>query len=286
MTTSPSFAATIPLNGNTFHLLREAIHARMGVYYADDQRDLLAIKLSPLVIESGFTNFLDYYYHLKYDNGTRDDWEKLITALAVNETYFWREYDQIRAAAQHIIPQWQRKHPGKPIRIWHAACASGEEPYTMAIALVEAGRYIYGPIDILASDINPKALEIAQRAIYRQRSFRAIPPEIKEKYFKPVEGQNYQLRDSIRRRVAFRRINLLNAEELQSMPEQHIIFCRNVFIYFSENVIRSVSNQFYQVLRPGGYLFLGAAESLLRINDHFDLVTQHGAIGYQKPAGG
>lgn len=261
-------------------LLASLIHERTGLLYAENRYDLLADKIRPLL--GNFGSLTDYYYFLKYDPDGGREWQRLQTALAVNESYFWREFDQIQGTAEEIVPRLQREHPGKPVRIWHAACATGEEPYSMAIALTQAGRFLHGPIEIIATDFNMDALAAARKGIYRQRSFRGLPPEIFNRYFTTTTNGQFQLDSGILARVDFRYANLLNPADVPGPGVFDIIFCRNAFIYFSETAIRQVIGQFHKVLTPSGYLFVAAAESLLRITTAFQLVEVGSAFGYQK----
>ena len=267
---------------SAFQILADLIHERTGLIYENSRADLLSDRLALLMSESGFDAYLDYYYYLKYDEKAEGEWRRVQHALAVNETYFWREYDQIRAAVEEIVPRLQRERPGQPVRIWHAACATGEEPYTMAIALTEAGCYLRGPVEITATDFNEAALEQACKGIYRQRSFRSIPLDIWRRYFQPSGVEQYQLVDAIRERVDFRYMNLLDETSMTGMRNYDIILCRNAFIYFSSPAIQRVVRHFYQALNPDSYLFVSAAESLLRITNQFELVEVGDAFGYQK----
>lgn len=271
-----------PLDDATFRLLRGLLEERFGVRYEDNQRDLLALKLAPRLQALGLSSFLDYYYYLRYDPQAVAEWPRAAAAIAVNETYFFREPDQINAVAYHLVPRWQAAHPGQVIRIWHAGCASGEEPYTMAIVLTESGAFERGPIDILGTDMNPQALDIAFRGVYRPRSFRATPPEVREKYFEPLDENQWVLKETIRQRVRFFQLNLMDMGAMARLTGIHVIFCRNVFIYFSPQNIRKVSEAFARSLREDGWLFLGAAESLLKISDRFELAEIGGAFGYRK----
>ena len=130
-------------------ILRDLVQERTGMVFNDDKGHLLD-KLTPLVIERGFQSFLDYYYLLKYDDKADDEWRRVLDAIAVQETFFWREMDQIRALVDILVPQWVERHKGEPLQIWSSACASGEEPLTIAMALSEAGWFTKIPIEIQA----------------------------------------------------------------------------------------------------------------------------------------
>ncbi len=133
------YTETLGLSDTAFNLLRDLIHHRTGLFYENNKQEMLADKLSARVVECGFHSFLDYYYFLKYDPAAVAEWHKVMDALSVQETYFWREMDQVRALTEVLMPILVSEHPYRPVRLWSAACASGEEPLTLAIALTEAG---------------------------------------------------------------------------------------------------------------------------------------------------
>jgi chemotaxis protein methyltransferase CheR len=273
------------MNENALHLLVELILERTGLMYENSRVDLLIDRLTPLVIERGFDSFLDYYYLLKYDHQSEKEWRRLEAALAVNETYFWREFDQIQAAVDILIPHLQRSRPGVPVRIWHAGCATGEEPYSLAIALHLADRFSDGPIEISATDLNTEALARARAGIYRPRSFRTLPPSIRDTYFTPLSKSEFLLSDNIRAKVHFSHLNLMDQKMMALRQNYDIIFCRNVFIYFAPTAIKSVVTHFYHSLNSNGYLFVAAAESLLRFTTQFEFVEMGGVFTYRKSTG-
>jgi chemotaxis protein methyltransferase CheR len=271
----------VPSNG-ALQMLADLIHERTGLQYDANRMDLLVDRLAVLMAESGYTSIMDYYYYLRYDAASTEEWQRLQSALAVNETYFWREFDQIQAAAEIIVPSLQRERPGRPVRIWHAACASGEEPYSMAMALDQTGAYRRGEIEITATDFNLVALADARKAVYRPRSFRSLPETIRSTYFSPDSQERFMLNHAIKARVQFRYLNLMDEGDMAGMRDYDIIFCRNAFIYFSEPAIRQVVSWFYRSLTTMGTLFVAAAESLLRLTSQFDLVEIGNAFAYSK----
>ncbi|HEX7334430.1 MAG TPA: CheR family methyltransferase, partial [Pyrinomonadaceae bacterium] len=173
-----SRSQNLVLPEGTSALIRNLINERTGMFFDNGKSDLLIDKLSPLVIERGFSSYLDYYYLLKYDASARVEWQNVMNALSVQETYFWREIDQVRALVQSLVPQWHAQNPNSTLRIWSAACATGEEPLTIAIALNEAGWFERAPIEILASDASSKAIDRASQGVYRERAFRNLPPQL------------------------------------------------------------------------------------------------------------
>jgi chemotaxis protein methyltransferase CheR len=256
-------------------LLRDLIHQRTGLFFEDNRMGQLLEKLEPLVRNRGCQSFLEYYYLLK--DREAGEWELTWQALSVPETYFWREMSQVNALAQAVVPAWFR-NSSKPFRIWSAACSTGEEPYTLAMALNEAG-FGSHPVEIIGSDANPAALEKARAAAYREKSFRSLPPELRAKYFERA-GDRWRLRSEMMPRVIFKRVNLVEPGEVASMARVQAIFCRNVFIYFSAHAIRQTVAIMASKMASGSCLFVGAAESLLRMTTDFDLREIAGALAY------
>ena len=256
-------------------LLRDLIHDRTGLFFEDSRMDSLLEKLEPLARSRGFDSFLQYYYALK-DND-HGEWDRAWEALSVQETYFWREISQIDALVEIIVPDWFKRN-SLPFRIWTAACATGEEPYTIAMALIEAGLGSHA-IEIVASDASLAAIEAARRGVYREKSFRSLSPELRQRYFEPVQG-GWSLADKIKQRVAFKRANLFEPGEIAALARVQAIFCRNVFIYFSRHAIRQTVAMMASKMPPGGHLFVGASESLLRLTTDFELKEIGSALAY------
>jgi chemotaxis protein methyltransferase CheR len=179
--------------------------------------------------------------------------------------------DQIRALVDEIVPQFFRAHPHDTLSIWSAACAAGEEPLTIAMALHEAGWFDKARIDIHGSDASPRAIEAARRGVYRERSFRSLPPELREKYFTGDKGASQPTCD-LRSRVRWQITNLMSEPDLAWAPTRsQVIFCRNVFIYFSEVTARKAVRVFAERMGRPSYLFVGAAESLMQMTSAFEL---------------
>lgn len=263
-------------------LLRDLIHDRAGLFFDDSKLETLTEKLAPLVIERGFSSYLDYYYLLKFDHASApEEWRNLTNALSVQETYFWREMDQINALAEEIMPQLVASNPGMPIQIWSAACATGEEPLTIAMRLNENCWFDRANIEIFASDVSSTALERARRGRYRERSFRALPEHLKDKYFE-FDGKEWVVTPHIHEKIKWHQVNLLEKDEIWSLARSSVIFCRNVFIYFSRDAMRKVVDSFAEKMRTPAFLFSGAAESLLKVTDEFELEEIAGCFVYVK----
>ena len=271
----------LALPEGTSSLIRSLINERIGMFFDNGKSDLLIDKLSPLVIERGFSSYLDYYYLLKYDTSARAEWQNVVNALSVQETYFWREIDQVRALVQTLVPQWHARNSKATLRIWSAACATGEEPLTIAIALNEAGWFDRASIEIVASDASTKAIDRATQGVYRERAFRNLPAPLRARYFEP-DGSCWRVRSDIHSKIKWQVANLMEEDQIAPLAAADFIFCRNVFIYFSENAIGQVVRSFARFLRPPGYLFIGAAESLLRLTTEYNLTEIDDAFVYVK----
>ena len=276
-----SRSQNLVLPEGTSTLIRNLIHERTGMFFDNGKSDLLIDKLSPLVIERGFGSYLDYYYLLKYDASAFLEWQNVVNALSVQETYFWREMDQVRVLVDKLVPQWFASNAGSTLRIWSAACATGEEPLTIAIALNEAGWFQRAQIEILASDASTKAIDRAMKGVYKERAFRNLPPHLRDRYFEP-EGAGWRVRSDIHSRIKWGLANLMDESHIAPMASSDFIFCRNVFIYFSENAISRAVRSFAKFIRHPGYLFVGAAESLIRMTTDFTLIEIDDAFVYVK----
>ncbi|VTT98765.1 chemotaxis protein : MCP methyltransferase, CheR-type, SAM-binding domain, C-terminal OS=Gemmatimonadetes bacterium KBS708 GN=J421_5913 PE=4 SV=1: CheR_N: CheR [Gemmataceae bacterium] len=271
-------AGAVELPVGVFVLLRDLIRDRIGVSFDDDKRDLLASKLADRLGDLGLKSFLDYFYLLRYGTGAEAEWPRLTDALSVQETYFWREFDQVRALVEVLVPQHVAAGRG-PVRVWSAACATGEEPLSIAMALAEAGWFRRAEIEVVASDVSPAALEKARSGVYRERSFRALPPALREKYFEPVSG-GWRVDPDLHARVRFVAANLLEPADTAPLACSPFVFCRNVFIYFSTATVARVVQHFAERMPRPGYLFPGVSESLLRATTAFQLEEVGSAFVY------
>ena len=267
-------------------LLRDLIHERTGVFFENGKADFLTDKLSPLVIQRGFTSFLDYYYLLKYDDSAQDEWRNVMNTISVPETYFWREMDQVHTLVNIVLPRWVAQAGNAPFKIWSAASASGEEPLTIAMALNEAGWFSRLPIEIYGSDGSSSAIEKARAGLYRERAFRSLPAPMRDKYFtQENETPLWRVNATLHRRINWSVVNLRNNLELSRLASVNAIFCRNVFIYFSDQAVRTTLKSFAEYLRPPGYLFVATSESLLRLTTDFELEEIGNAFVYVKNFG-
>ena len=274
---------SLHLSGTTFQLLRDLIETHTGVHYDQSQCQILQDKLAPRIFTLGLDSFLDYYYLLKSDAGAKEEWIQLLNIISVPETFFWREFDQIKSMVDVLVPQYFAQGNQEPLRIWSAACATGEEPLTIAMALNEKGWFHQGlPIEIYASDGSARSIEMAKRGLYRERSFRSFPSYLQKKYFQQQDQNAWKILPEIHQRVQWSNRNLMSEHDVRPMATAPFIFCRNVFIYFSQEAIKKTLQIFAQMMPVPGYLFVSASESLLRLTNDFDLEQINGAFVYQK----
>ena len=262
----------------TATLLRDIIHEHTGLFFEPGRIDILMDKLAPLAQERKCKSFLDYYYLLKLEGEVTGEWQRVMEALSVQETYFWREMDQIEALVNVVVPEWFARG-NRSLRIWSAACATGDEPFTIAMALEEAGWFRRAPIEIVASDASVTALEKARRGVFRERAFRHLPEHLRAKYFQSVP-HGWSIAPELLVKVRFQRANLVVPSEIAHLANSPIIFCRNVFIYFSSEAICRTVKSFADRMPQGGRLFIGASESLLRLGTDFDLQELGKAFNY------
>jgi chemotaxis protein methyltransferase CheR len=272
----------LELPDDVFRLLRDAIYKRSGMWFADSSKYLLQKRLSPRAKELNFDSFQKYFYFLQYDPRSDAEYDQIYDLVTTNETYFFREPAQLTAFVEEIIPDLLSRKPVKKIRIWSAGCSSGEEPYSIAMLLSEAGWYEHAAFEIFASDINQQVLARARKGQYRENAFRATDPMVRDRYFSREADASWRIRDEIRNRVQFGRLNLYDEARVSLLGHLDLVFCRNVIIYFDDASKRVVVSNFYNRLIEGGYLLLGHSESLISLSTQFKLRHLKHDMVYQK----
>lgn len=276
----------VRLTEDVFRLLRDFIRDYCGIYFDDASRFIIERRLQRRLKLLFLDDFRDYYRFLLYDRKRDEEIKEAIDLLTVNETYFFREQNQLRAFSEEILPELKEINKEKKrLRIWSAGCSTGEEPYTIAILIVEQGRFEGWDIEILGSDINQRVLSNARRGLYRKHSFRCTDDYFIKKYFKE-EGDFFVISEKVRGLVNFSYLNLLDPIKVKFIAPMDIIFCRNVLIYFDHEARKRVVDNFYDRLVEGGYLLLGHAESLMNVSTSFALRHLRNDIVYQKPISG
>jgi chemotaxis protein methyltransferase CheR len=272
----------LELPDDVFRLLREQIYKKSGMWFNDSSKYLLQKRLSPRARELNFDSFQKYFYFLQYDPRAHAEFDQIFDLVTTNETYFFREPAQLTAFIDEIIPDLLYRKALKKIRIWSAGCSSGEEPYSLAMLLQEAGWYDHAAFEIFASDINQQVLGKARKGQYRENAFRATTPALREKYFTKDTESTWRVKDEIRNRVSFGRLNLYDEARVSLLGHLDVVFCRNVIIYFDDSSKKVVVKNFYNRLVEGGYLLLGHSESLISLSTQFKLRHLKNDMVYQK----
>lgn len=271
----------VTISDAEFRQLRDLIRDRFGIYYDDTKQFLLQSRLQTRLIKRSVADFNAYYRFLTTHPEREKEWDELASALSNNETYFFRERAQLDVLANEVLADAVRAS-GR-VRIWSSACSTGEEPFSLAMTLLETRKLSPSQIHIKASDLSPRALERCGVGFYRDLSFRATPPELIQRYFRAFEN-GFLIADEVKRLVEFFRINLLDQQAVGAQGPVDAIFCRNVLIYFDKPTQKRVVEAFARALRPRGYLFLGHAESIMRLTDLYDPVVTPKAIYYRLKA--
>jgi chemotaxis protein methyltransferase CheR len=271
--------STIAISEHEFQALRDLIRERFGIFYDDTKRFLLQSRLQTRLLKVRASDFAAYHRYLIASPDREGEWSELASVLSNNETYFFRERSQLDVIATDVLDESHRA--GTPLRIWSSACSTGEEPYTISMLLHETHRVAQSHVTLRATDLSPRALERAATGFYRELSFRATPPEMVQRYFRPFEG-GFFINDEIKRAVEFSRINLMDERAVAAMGTFDAILCRNVLIYFEKPTQKRVVEAFAQALRPGGFLFLGHAESIMRVTDKYEAIVTPKAVYYRR----
>jgi len=279
----------VDLSEEEFRLLRDLIHERFGLYFEDNQRASLRSRLVGRLASRDLMSFEDYYHYLRFGPQRAEELERMVSHLTNNETYFYRELPQLQVFAEHVLRSIkERKVAGagpRTLRILSAGCSTGEEAHTLAMLVYDSGQFFWNwDVQVIGLDVDPQALEKARRGLYFHNSFRSLSPAQLDRHF-VRQGAGASVKDAVRRMVTLRHGNLVEPASFDGLAPLDVIFCRNVLIYFSDAMILKVARTFHDLLAPGGYLFLGHAESLSRITDLFTAVRFQGAMVYQKPLG-
>jgi chemotaxis protein methyltransferase CheR len=276
---------TTSLPDDVFRLLRDFIHGYCGIYFDDGSKYLLERRLARRLELHRLRSFEEYYHFLRYDRKREEELTALIDNLTTNETYFFRENAQLHAFSEEILPDLRERLAGrKSLRIWSAGCSTGEEPYTIAILLLESGDWWRDwQVEIIGSDINQRVLHTARKGVYKKGSHRATDPRMLAKYFTLDDKGDYRVIDRVKELVSFSYVNLLDPHKTSLIGGMDVIFCRNVIIYFDREAKKKVIENFYHKLRDGGYLLLGHSESLINLSNAFVLRTLKHDMVYQKP---
>jgi len=265
-----------------FQRFCDFFYRRTGMIFGSGKRYYVDRRLLARIQATGSTDFQDYFIWLQSD---RAEQEALINAFTINETYFYREEHQFKCLTASLLPEIVARKPrGQPIRIWSVPCSTGEEPYSLAIWLLENWAAVDDwNVEILAADIDTGVLQAAERAVYGERALMRLPRALVTRYFEMVGEREWRLSADIRGSVTYSRVNVVEAGEMARYRNMDVVFCRNMLIYFDDVSRREAAENFYDCLAPGGFICLGHTESMSRISPLFRVRRFADAIVYQKP---
>lgn len=244
------------------------------------KRTLIEGRLNGMLITRGYTSYTDYINDV-FKDATGTEMVNLLNKLTTNHTYFMREPEHYTFMEDVVLPYLLQTKKDRSVQIWSAGCSSGEEPYTTEMLLMEffSKQPMKWDTRLLATDISQKVLSKAQEGIYHIDSMKNLPSTWINKYFTPLPNDCYQIKPVVQKNIAFKVFNLMEPIPFTKQPFD-LIFCRNVMIYFEQKVKTELVRRFYDVLAPGGYLFIGHAESVQRDSTAFHYIKP--AI-YRKP---
>ena len=275
--------AAIRISELDFEKFREFFYRKTGIQFEPTKRYFVDKRLVERIELTNSDNFRTYFTKLRFE-ASGEELQNLTNLMTVNETYFFREEYQFQCLVSSMLPDiTSRKNDSSPIRIWVIPSSSGEEPYSIAIYLLEKWAGINSwDIEIISSDIDTKVLTQARKGLYSQRSVQHLPEMIRRKYFKRDSG-DYQICDELRAAVEFTRVNLSERADTRAYRNFDVIFCRNLLIYFDDISRKTAAETFYDALKPGGFICLGHSESMSRISSLYKVRKFPEAIVYQKP---
>jgi chemotaxis protein methyltransferase CheR len=275
----------IPMSADEFRLLRDFVYQHCGLNFTEDSKYLLEKRLGKRLQLHNLKTFKDYYYFLRYNPNKDQELSEVIDQLTTNETYFFREDFQLRTFVEDVLPEIRKRKElegKKTLRIWSAGCSSGEEPYTIAMLLLNLPWLKSWRIEVIGTDISQRVLHMAREGVYGEASFRSTDALLKQQFFVDYEGKS-RIKDEVRNLVSISHLNLFDTTRIALLGKMDVIFCRNVIIYFDPAGKKNVIENFFQRLVPDGFLLLGHSESLINLSTSFQLRHFQHDMVYQKP---
>ena len=272
------------LSTENFKKMGEFIYRKSGIFLENDKHyEKLAKYVDRRSSELEFDSFRKYFFKLRFEDKDGLEFQELMNAITVNETYFFREKDQFEVLVNTILPELHKRMPSsKPIRILSSPCSTGEEPYSMILHILEENNVVNErDIEVVGIDIDSKVIIKAEQARYSERAVHAIPKKILSTWFtkKPM---GYELIDDLKGSVFFQVANIFDKAQMRKLGKFDVIFSRNMLIYFDDASRKEVAMTFYDMLNPGGYVLLGHAEYMSRIVSVFDAKKIDTTLIYQK----
>jgi chemotaxis protein methyltransferase CheR len=272
------------LTAEQFSKLSKLIYRKLGLMFDEKKIYFLNKRVERRIGQLGLKDADEYLFQLGYCDGKGDEMQALANLVTTNETYMFREFEQLAGFADVCLPELvtaKLKTSDRRIRIWCAGCSSGEEAYSLAIIVREVFPDSKNwDVRITATDIDENMLQLARNAVYGDRSVKGVPDAYSKHLVPSVTG--FKIHPDTARLVYPEKLNLNDPQQMKAMRSYDFIFCRNVLIYFDDESRRTVVNHFYDSLNPKGYIFLGHSESVGRITSAFRLKKSGGHLLYAK----
>jgi chemotaxis protein methyltransferase CheR len=272
------------LSNENFLKMSEYIYRKSGIFLVQEKHfEKLAKFIDARMSTLKLDNFRKYFFKLRFEDKEGTEFQELMNAITVNETYFFREKDQFEVLVSSILPELHKSMPiSRPIRILSSPCSTGEEPYSIVIHILEEEKIVHQrDIEIVGIDIDSTVIKKAQSAKYSDRSIHAIPKNILAKWFKK-NSLGYELVEDLRGSVDFQIVNVFDKTQIRKLGKFDVIFSRNMLIYFDDASRKEVAMTFYDMLNPGGFVLLGHAEYMSRIVSVFKARKIDTTLIYQK----
>jgi chemotaxis protein methyltransferase CheR len=274
------------INPAEYEDFRQFLEDACGILLGENKHYLVQSRLGKVVSDSGVVSLGDLVGQLRRERAGGALRERVIEAMTTNETFWFRDSHPFTILSGQVLPDYIKRRQ-RTLRLWSAACSTGQEPYSISIAIQEflaRNPGAFSDIQITATDISPAVLDEAKIGYYDAMAVaRGLPAEIKSRYFQRDTKhweERWQLRDDVRRRVRFMRANLLSSYSM--LGRFDVIFCRNVLIYFSAESKIDILRRMAECLNPGGYLFLGASEAITQYSNAFDMLRCSPGVVYRK----
>jgi chemotaxis protein methyltransferase CheR len=279
-------ADSTPITADEYRRLSDYLYRRTGMTFNEARRYFVNRRVADRMTATGATSFAVYFTRLRGD--VDGEVEQFINAFTVNETYFYREDHQLQCLTSNLLTERLRvKPPGEGMRIWSVPCSTGEEPYSIAMWLLENWPQVDShDIEIIGSDIDTAVLGSAREGLYGKRALMRLTPQLIDKYFVPEGPDKWRILQDLRGSVRFTSANIVERAETRPHGQFDVIFCRNVLIYFDDTSRRVSAENLYENLAPGGYICLGHTESMSRISPLFEVCRFADAIVYRRPVRG
>jgi chemotaxis protein methyltransferase CheR len=266
-----------------FEKFRDFFYRKTGIFFDDAKRYFVDKRLLQRMEETGHRSFREYFMFMRFQ-ASQEEYQQIVNVMTVNETYFFREEYQLKCMVGPVLAELARHARGAALRILSIPCSTGEEPYSIALYLLEFWPQIaHVDVQIYGADIDTNVLASCREGVFGARSVQYLPKPVLARHFEKLSIDRFRLSEDVRGAVEFLHLNLNDPMQARRLADYDLIFCRNLLIYFDDASRRQAAGAFYDALKPGGFVFLGHSESMSRMSSLFKIRKFDDAIAYQKP---